>query len=195
MPKPITLPTIIDEVLRLNISKLKEWNYLNNKNFKQGVISWSRNGVEFSSIGIQSFSYLSVPYIELDYKSNGEPRNYKIYLVSKPSNLGKGVEWYFVCPKTHLLSRKLYLIGGYFFNRKAFNGCMYEKQTQTKKYRQIEKRFGNYFDRDKIYFELHKKHFKKTYSGKPTKKYLRLMNKLKQADSISIYELERAMMI
>jgi hypothetical protein len=174
MPKPSTLPTLYNEALQLNISKLKEWGYLDSKQIKSGTLNWSRNGNPTGSISIQVNTYSERPHIILDYKFKDEPRNYKVYFTTSPSNLKRGEVWYFICPNTKKRCRKLYLISGYFLHREAFNGCMYESQTQSKKYRKLDKTFGAYFRTDGLYSQLYKKHFKKTYAGKPTKKYLKI---------------------
>ncbi|MEH6405997.1 MAG: hypothetical protein V7767_01830 [Leeuwenhoekiella sp.] len=75
--------------------------------------------------------------MELDYNYKKEPRNYKVNLVSIPSNIGNGKIWYFLCPETNKRCRNLYSIGGYFLHRKAFKGAMYESQKQSKKWRAI----------------------------------------------------------
>ena len=194
MPKPHTFPTLYNEALQISISKLKEWEYLNPEQIKSGTLNWSRNGNKTGSISIKVNTHSEQPYIELDYKYRDEPRNYKVSLVSKPSNLGKGLIWYFLCPQTNKRCRKLYSIGGYFLHREAFNGCMYETQTQSKKYRQLDKTIGAYFKSDNLYSELYKKNFKKTYAGKPTKRYLRIMEQIQKAESIPYHEIERAML-
>lgn len=194
MPKPYTFPTLYNEALQISISKLKEWEYLNPEQIKSGTLNWSRNGNKTGSISIRVNTHSDQPYIELDYKYRDEPRNYKVRLVSMPSNLGKGLIWYFLCPQTKKRCRKLYSIGGYFLHREAFNGCMYETQTQSKKYRQLDKTSGAYFRTDDLYSQLYQKYFKKTYAGKPTKKYLRLMEQIQKAESIPYHEIERAML-
>ena len=194
MPKPHTFPTLYNEALQISISKLKEWEYLNPEQIKSDTLNWSRNGSQTGSISIQVNTHSEQPYIELDYKYRDEPRNYKVRLVSIPSNLGKGLIWYFLCPQTKKRCRKLYLIGGYFLHREAFSGCMYETQTQSKKYRQLDKTLGAYFEIDNLYEELYKKNFKKTYAGKPTKRYLRIMEQIQKAESIPYHEIERAML-
>ena len=133
------------------------------------------------------------PYLELDYKFGDEPRNYKVSLVSMPSNLGRGLIWYFLCPSTNKRCRKLYSIGGYFLHREAFNGCMYDSQTKSKKWRQMEKVYGAYFDSDKCYEQLYKKHFKKYYKGKPTKRYLKLKKIIDASEKMSHLDIERLM--
>lgn len=194
MPKPHTFPTLYNEALQISISKLKEWEYLNSEQLKSGTLTWSRNGNKTGSISIKVNTHSEQPYIELDYKYRDEPRNYKVRLVSMPSNLGKGLIWYFLCPETNKRCRKLYSIGGYFLHREAFNGCMYETQTQSKKYRQLDKTFGAYFKTDDLYSQLYQKHFKKTYAGKPTKKYLRIMEQIQKAESIPYDVIERLML-
>ena len=193
MPKSSTYPTLYNEALQIHISKLKGWGYLDPNQIKSGRLNWSRNGNPTGQIWIEANTHSEQPYIELDYKFKGEPRNYKVYLVCVPSNLNKGNVWYFVCPHTNKRCRVLYSIGGYFYHRAAFRGCMYEKQTQSKKYRVLEKTLGAYFQSDQLYEQLYKKHFKKQYAGKPTKKYLRLIQQIQKAESIPYEEIERAM--
>ncbi len=194
MPKPYTFPTLYNEALQIHISKLKGWGYLDPEQIKSGTLNWSRNGNPIGSISIKVNTHSEQPYIELDYKYREEPRNYKVYLTSTPSNLNRGEIWYFICPQTKKRCRKLYSIDGYFLHREAFNGCMYETQTQSKKYRQLDKTLGAYFKIDNLYSELYKKNFKKTYAGKPTKRYLRIMEQIQKAESIPYHEIERAML-
>ena len=68
---------------------------------------------------------------------------------------------------------------------------MYESQTFSKKYRELDKTLGAYLNTDNLYEELYKKHFKRTYAGKPTKRYLRIMKQLEKAKSIPYHEFER----
>ena len=193
MPKLHTFPTLFEDVLQVSISKLKIWGYLQPETIKNGTLTWSRNGNKTGCIAISSNTYEPKPYIELDYSYNNEPRNYKIYLTSTPSNLGKGLIWYFVCPNTGKRCRILYSIGGYFLHREAFKGCFYEKQTQSKFYRNLDKTLGAYFRTDKLYEQLHKKNFKKSYAGKPTKRYLKIIDKIDKYESIPYHEIERLM--
>jgi hypothetical protein len=132
-------------------------------------------------------------FIELDYKSNDQSRKYKIDLISKPSNLGNGIIWYFLCPQINNRCRKLYCIGGYFLHPEAFQGCYYESQTQSKYYRNLDKTLGAYFRTDRLYEQLYKKHFKRIYTGKPTKRYLRIMEKIERAERIPYSAIERLM--
>lgn len=194
MPKPYTCPTLFDNSLQMNVSKLKQWGYLNpNQITNNATLNWSRNNESIGSISINLNTLSEQPFIELEYDYKDEPRNYKVKLVSTPSNLGKGVIWYFLCPKTNKRCRKLYSIGGYFFHREAFTGCMYDSQIQSKYYRGLDKVLGAYFRSDNLYEELYKKHFKKYYAGKPTKRYLRIMQEIEKGENVPYNVVQRLM--
>lgn len=194
MPKPSTYPTLYDEMLQISASKLKQWGYLEPQQTKAGSITWSRNGNKIACISIIAATGPENSYVELDYKYNGTPIKYRVQLVSAPSNLGKGVVWYFICPNTGKRCRKLYLASNYFYHRSAFNGCMYEKQTQSKRSRYLDKTLGLHFRAEQLLEELYKKHFKKKYAGKPTKKCLRIIEQIQKANSIQYNEIERALL-
>ena len=191
MPRNRSFPTLFDGVLQLNISKLKELRYLMQGRRASGTVTWSRNGHETGSISITANMDKDDTYIQLDYKYRDEPRNYRIDIISIPSNLKKGYVLYFRCPQTGKQCRILYSIGGYFLHREAFKGCMYECQTKSKHTRHLDKIMDGFIQSDKLYEQLYKKHFKKTYNGKPTKKYLRLKEKIEKAESIPYHEIER----
>lgn len=191
MPKPYTFPTLYNQSLQIHISKIKEWGYLKAGRIINSTYCWSSNGNPTGSISIQVNTHSQQPYIELDYKYKDEPRNYKVYLTSIPSNLNKGEVWYFICPHTKKHCRKLYSIGGYFLHREAFKGCMYSSQTYGKAYRGIDSLIGIAFQVDDLYLQLHKKHFKRYYAGKPTKKYLRLMEQIQRGESIPYHGIEQ----
>lgn len=195
MPKFPTFPTLYDDVLKINLSKLKDWGYLKPNTIVNASLSWSRNGKETGSISIEINTKSETPYVELNYNYKDQPRNYKVYLTAAASNLNNGKFWYFLCPQTNKRCRKLYSIGGYFLHRTAFKGCMYESQTQSKKYRLLDKTLGTYFKCDGLYEQLYKKHSKKSYAGKPTKRFSRITEKIEKAESIPIEAIERAMIV
>lgn len=188
MPKPPTNPPLYDRVPQLSISNLNKWGYLSPNKFCIGVLNWSHQ----NSISVLVNNCDEQPFIELKYKYGGEPRKYKVLLTSTSSNLKKGKIWYFICPQTKVRCRKLHLIGGYFLHRKAFKGCMYETQTESKKNRQLDKFCRSYFKSDDLFDELNKKNFKSTYAGKPTKKYLRILKRIQEAEKTAHQIMEEA---
>lgn len=191
MPKQSTCPIIFDEVLKIKISDLKRFGYL-----KYGLkistdLTWNRNGQKIADIDIIIDMDRNAPYMELNYRCNNKPINYCVKIISMTSNLGKGEVFYFQCPQTMKKCRVLYQVGGYFLHREAFTGCMYEKQTESKRARTQTKMIDTVFRTDVLYEQLYSKHFKKMYAGKPTKKYIKLMKKIRQAESVPYYEIER----
>ncbi len=191
MPKFSTIPTLYNDVLQINISKLKEWGYLEPGVNSGGNLVWSMNGQETGKISFRIYCDPDPLYIELEYRYKDEPRKYKVHFTSLESNLGKGEVWYFICPHTLKICRKLYSIGGYFLHREAFKNIYYESQIRSKRMRLLDKNFGPYFRLDKTYEELHRKYFKSFYAGKPTKKFKRLMNELKAAERHSVDDIEK----
>ena len=192
MPKYPTFPYLFDEKKSISIIRLKQWKYLKEGSYENGTITWSIDGIETSSIGV--IVDMCRHEVTVYYKCNGNAYNYNIQMESLPSNLGKGKVWYFICPYTGKRSRKLHFINERFMHRSALPSGMYSTQTHSKKWRQIEKVYGCYFDSDKLYDQLYKKRFKKTYRGKPTKRYLRIMEQLKKTENISSFDIEQLML-
>jgi|TARA_B110000116_G_C16509504_1_gene434952 hypothetical protein len=73
----------------------------------------------------------------------------------------------------------------YFQHRTVLNTEMYSKQTESKNWRGLAKYYGSYFESDTLYQELYSKYFRMHYKGKPTKRYLRILNKLKQGNQVN----------
>lgn len=183
MAKFPTYPTLYDDLKTVSISFLTKHGYLKPNLWQSGTINWSRNGNKTGSISIVVNTQTESPYLELDYKCNEAPINYRVQLISAPSNLGKGIVWYFVCPNTGKRCRKLYLADTYFYHRSAFRGCMYEIQTKSKKDRQMTQKYkplykGNEYD------QLQAKYFKAYYNGEPTKRFLRIMKVIRRAEAM-----------
>lgn len=178
MSKCHNFPTLYDNCKIINISDLKLWEYLNPNQVKSGVHTWSRNGEKTGSISLIVNIDTGSPYMELDFTCNKVPVNYFVQLITIPSNLGRGVVWYFICPRAGRRCRKLHLVETYFYHRSAFKGFYYEKQVQSHGYRKLEKQFGLLFAIDKAYEKIYSKHFKKQCNHIPTKHYLRLRQRL-----------------
>ncbi|MET3537275.1 hypothetical protein [Chryseobacterium limigenitum] len=189
-------PDEVECLKRITIADLKKLGYLQPNVHLNRSIYWNTsNGAKASSITVIIETNDTDGYITLDYTFNDSQKvNYKVKLITRPSNLGNGLLWFFVCPHTQKVCRKLHLNSGYFLHRTAFNGLYYEKQLQSKKWRDWEKVFGSYLN-DKLYEELYKKHFKKFYNGKPTKKYLQLMKKINARKDINFEDWERALLM
>ncbi|MFD2246364.1 hypothetical protein [Pontibacter ruber] len=184
MAKTPTFPTLFDDVLQFSVTDLKKWSYLKSNQYKSGVITWSRNSQKTGSISIAVNSRADSPYLELDYTHNGQPINYRVQLVTVPSNIGKGWIWYFLCPHTGKRCRKLYSVGAKFLHREAFTGCMYESQTYSQKNRVLFRMYEKAFGSDGLYEQLSRKHFRRTYAGKPTKRFVKLIQQIRESKSM-----------
>ncbi|MDE3124925.1 MAG: hypothetical protein KGK14_05365 [Bacteroidota bacterium] len=191
MPKPHTFPTLYDDLKTVSISFLNKHGYLKPNQIQNGIITWSIEGNNTGSISILSNTQSESPYLELSYKYNDKLIDYRVQLVAIPSNLGKGIIWYFICPSTAKRCKKLYLINTYFYHRLAFKGCMYKKQTLSKRKRYSDKLIDSCFQQVELIEQLYKKNFKKEYAGKPTKKYLNLNRKIQIAEKILKHEIEQ----
>ncbi|MET6999461.1 hypothetical protein [Chitinophaga defluvii] len=186
-------PTTFEERKNISITDLRKWKYLEPNTWKTGTLTWSRNGNPNGCIGIIVVINDKEAYLTLSYTVNKEKAiNYQVPLIKAASNLGKGYVWYFHCPFTNKLCRKLYQYNDYFLHRSAINGY-YEKQIQSKKYRDLEKVYGPAFRVDKLYEELYSRHFRMFYKGKPTKRYLKIMVQLKAAEGVSEKDFINAM--
>ena len=180
-----TFNPLIDNALQLNITKLKAWGYIKAGESFSTKLSWSIRGNPRGDIDaiIRIDDSGNSGVINLKYCYKGiHDRDYCINLVSKPSNLGIGHLWYFVCPETGRNCRKLYSIGGYFLSRSAHKDTLYETQTESKKTRLYKKILQPDFDADEAQKQLRKPYLKKTYRGKPTKTYLRLIRIIDRAE-------------
>lgn len=182
MPRISNCPTLFDECKTIDISKLSSWGYLKQNQIRNGTISWSVNGDNTGRISIAVNTFAERPFIELNYSCNGTPISYKVRLIKVGSNLGKGYYWYFICPRTGKQCRKLHLVSTYFYHRTAFIGCMYDKQTQSKKTRALLSLFDRLTVVESAYEKIYQKNFKETYKGNPTKRYMKLVRIISKSE-------------
>lgn len=172
MAKHSTYPTCLDEVKTITLSCLRQMGYLRPHQRRRGILSWSIGGEP--SGGLSVLTDTENRYIELRYLSNGKPISYQVNLESRPSNLGIGIVWYFICPATGKRCRTLYHCGDYFYSRHAFYQPMYSSQIESKPTRE--------FLRSMRLLRLHddflsKRHSRTHYRGKITRRYQRVLNR------------------
>lgn len=174
-------PIIIDNLLKIEVSHLKNSEGLEPNQIKTATMKWLSNGKITNSLAMKVDTTCQIPYLRISYRCNEEKITQNIDLISKKSNLGVGTVWYFYCPIAQQLCRKLYFSNGKFTHRSAING-LYVAQTKSKKDRLIDNLRESMYGTEKIYEKIYSKHFKKHYRGKPTKKYKILLNKLERND-------------
>lgn len=69
-------------------------------------------------------------------------------------------------------------------HREAFIGCMYESQARSKNDISISKKLKSCFALGDLYKELNSKYFKRTYNGKPTKRFLNIVSRIQEANKL-----------
>lgn len=171
-----TSPFLFDEVKTLTTKSLKECGFLKLNRSKNSDIVWSKNGIEVGRIRVESSVNNT---LKLSYNCLGESHKYIVNLTWVKSNLNNAKIWYFICPFTNKRCRKLHLINGKFIHRTALLNGMYSSQIESKSWRRIKKTYGAGLEIDKINSLIYSKNFKKTYRGKPTKRYLIELKKIR----------------
>lgn len=175
----------VEDLWCFNISSLTKRGLLMDNSFGNEIdIRLKRNDVYEArfSISINMFSGHGDVYFSYSYKET--IRKYKVEVISRPSNLGKGVVWFFICPVTKKTCRKLYFNKGFFLHRTAFPEIIYEQQKQSKRNRKLDKTMKMALD-ESIYQEFYRKHLKTHYRGKITRRFARITKKLAEKDSFS----------
>jgi len=174
--------TLYDEAPSITISALKK-----GKIFQENKIC-SAIG-EFGIIGRNQIEVevdlLTTEFgVTFRYSKGGRYFEYKVPLVSRESNLGKGKVWYFQCIKTGKRAFKLYMIGDYLLHRDAYPKAMYESQDSSKNERELN-RIARGFKRLDELEEKGKLRF--FYKGKMTKRailYMKYMGIVKQTTKL-----------
>lgn len=192
-----TYPTPIEDLKFLSIGDLKRMKLLTNGSIVNTVINWTNRNTneKTGSISVHIRTNDHGGQITFDYTYRDKEKiNYTAQLITRPSNLAKGLQWFFVCPSTGKICRKLHLIGGYFCHRSTNPNLMYAKQIESKKMRDWSKRFGILLN-DEVYEKLYSKYFKTHYNGKPTKKYLKLLKIIDHKENINIVDFKRSLLI
>lgn len=146
----------------LRISDLKKVGLMQSGQIRSKTLTWPLGfNTEFSLDVLVNLA-TAAPYMILVYPTDSRTVRCRIELTAKPSNLGVGKVWYFVCPSTRRLCRKLYRFDNYFLHRTAYPNALYQSQAISKNWRAFALAFMRY-----------KEPRKKYYRGKPTRRYLR----------------------
>lgn len=197
MGRYATYPTAIESLKMISIADLKRMKLLTPNSLINTDINWTNQYTKekTGSISVSIILKENEGTITFDYKyRDSEEIKYTANLITRPSNLGNGKLWFFICPHTGKVCRKLHLINGYFLHRTANPQLMYAKQIESKKMREWSKRFGFMFD-DEVYTEIYSKHFKSHYNGKPTKRFLKLSKISQKRENVDIREFERSFLM
>ena len=144
---------------------------------KSGQLSWTSDGQPSGNIGIEcSYFGNDSDYIRLFYTQTKDEvktqLDYKISLIEKDSNLGKGKVLYMVCCQSGNFCRKLYMAynSAYFKCRQAYqNRIYYSIQTSSK----LDRANTRYFELERYFTKETKKRNTYKYNGQITKRALK----------------------
>jgi len=184
MAKTPTFPLIIDRCLTVSIADLKRWGCLKPGNYRSGTVYWKRGDEREASVGyIVSLSLeFEQAYIQFNYAYDGQSVQYRVPLIPVPANIGKGLVWFFRCPFTGQRCKKLHLIKGRFMHRSAVRGAMYKRQTDSKKWRLVNRFFDMSEVQADVWEAMNKPYFKAEYRGKETRRFARLIRKVERVE-------------
>lgn len=156
----------IDDYLSLSVADCKRLGYFVPRATCSGSIGWTRNGRTIASVGFATKT-TGVPMARFSYEYNGRPVTYDVALRWKRSNLthdSAGGYYYFVCPSTGQLCRKLYLVNGRFVSREAFRP-LYPQQMLSRKQREEQKVWRAFLNADGLVYQRFRR---ETYRGRLT---------------------------
>ncbi|RZK65125.1 MAG: hypothetical protein EOO85_28745 [Pedobacter sp.] len=121
-----------------------------------GPLEWSENFKMNAKLGMHSMSYANAGkgHLNLSYNIAGEPQQHRIEITSRISNLGnEALIWFFICPVTNKLARKLFFNGQRFVHQSQIDG-LYTSQTLSRKAREMDKLLEYVIGNNDIYAQL-----------------------------------------
>ncbi len=164
-----------DEVLRITISSLFKDGYLRAGCTTSGVYEWNRNGTPAGQITIEANLdkvCIRLIYTITDRDGIKTDRDYLVFLVTQPSNLGKGVVYYFICPMSGRRCRIIYSAYGspFFTAREAYQNRLYYHCQMSSR---LDKANDDYWRLERGLEKRPKQRRAYMYAGRPTKRYLK----------------------
>jgi len=173
----------VGEAKKISLSFLIKHKYLIKGKVTKGTLSWTLRGEQNGEISIicsytKKEKYIRLAYIDIHGTTKEETKyDYKIELVSIPSNLGKGEVLYMMCPSGYgLRCRILYNAyrSGKWYSRKYFErkGCRVYYPSQARSKDDYEYNRKHHFEKLwKSRFDM--RNFHPYHKGKKTKALIR----------------------
>lgn len=172
---------------RIDINYLFKNKLISNSGEKSGILSWNNSlGNETGSISIKTNYSENEKYLRLiytntkNYSFEKTDIDYKVQIVQIPSNLGKGFNYYFLCPFSFKRCKVLYKAYGslYFKSRYAYRNPIYYACQKCSKREYYMERYFKFEDRLEKHLKLN---IRESYKGKKTKTFLKYEYLKKQA--------------
>lgn len=177
MPKPSQNIETSEGSKRIDINYLFRNKLISNTGEKTGYLTWKNSfGSETGTISIKTNysekeKYLRLIYTKIDnYTTEKTDIDYTVQIVEIPSNLGKGFNYYFLCPFSNRKCKILYLAYGslYFKSRFAYQNPIYYDCQKCSKRDYFLTRYFKFEDRLN---KLNESGFRKSYNGKKTRNF------------------------
>jgi len=184
MPNTYKGRTILDHIRQIKLTSIRRDGFLVPGTVSNFRYSWNdHTGAICSEMHLSINIKATSGNMVISYSINNNSFRYAIQLITKKSNLPNvGFVWFMVCPLSDRLCRKLYFNGSHFVHRTLISG-LYEVQTRSKTLRHLYNKYTDVFNSEELWQELNKKHAKKSYRGKITKRYQILLNRNSLVDS------------
>jgi len=184
MPKPSTYPIIINQAKTLTTGFLSKCGYFKTDYKTTGSTGWISNksknlDIDIIVIMTKDKERVILKYIDFD---NNQVEQI-IYLYCKPSNLGKGLIWFFICPFIGATCRNLIFVHNRFMHSSNLLNAMYGTQAESKRWRKIFQLQPNIPNSKTYLLEPKARFYKRYYNGQMTKRYKKYLNTISKWDA------------
>lgn len=174
----------LQEYICLSLTRCKDLGYFVPNAVAEGVMDWYIGSDQIAAAKLKTDTINGS--CEIVFKTeNGERLTQNIALAWRPSNLGVGGYYYFICPGTGRNCRKLYFVNGRFVSRFAFK-ALYKQQRESRTARKSPLRqLAKLCECEDI---INDKFRRYEYRGKPTpyaRKIKKMIAKVQNLDILS----------
>lgn len=185
MGRHSTGATTVNQCLQININYFLKHLPIKPYSFA-GTTSWSNGAsISFLLTNDNAGIFLLLNYSKTD-QGKSQDIQYKVRIQPTPSNLGKGKNYYFICPFTSQQCKILYMAYGsnYFKCRKAYQHRIYYPSQLSSR---LNLNNDKYWNIERSLEKLYIKHPKSHYKGlvtRPQKRIEQLENKKNMYDEL-----------
>lgn len=184
MPRECTFPDTVEQCRTITMTDLKRLGFLTG--FTYGPLRWTTRGEPSGSVTLQVQVLAEPRFIRLMYSTKDlhtgakQDFDYKIPIEVKPTNLGKGERYYFLCPRTGKRCMTLYEPPGatIFAHRDYWQGLYYRDQLQPKRWRKL----GQLLALEDRLNSTETRYMKTHYRGKVTPRYQAYLDQIKKVE-------------
>jgi len=178
-----------ESLVKIDVYDLRKKGFLKAGHYAYCTLRWANyssgnpNSIAMCVSAGELGEYVQFTYTETNQNGEKTDFNYKVRLVKTPCNFG-GFRYWFICPLScrgvscNRRVAKLYLGGRWLGCRHCYD-VTYRSRRVSRKYAIFK-----YIDLTESAGEEETKLKRHFYAGKPTKKYRRILNKLKRPEAL-----------